>query len=244
MLIAHISDCHIALPAPDGSDRSGELARAVEHVNGLDPQPDLVVHSGDVAHDAKVEEYAEAVNLLDRLAAPLCVIPGNRDDRGAFRAAFAGLLPTDCHDEFVQYAVAAEGVWVILLDSVSTQSNKGRLCARRLEHFETMLDAAGDRQVVVFMHHPPFEVTASSYPVQFEDWADVDVFADIVSRHGGVRHIYCGHSHRTATGRVGGVDASTIPSMASDLRMGPQASAREVLPVYRFTAEHGPGGRL
>lgn len=237
MLIAHISDCHIALPAPEGSDRSGDLRRSVDYVNGLEPQPDLVVHTGDVAHDAKPEEYAEAARILDRLQAQLLAIPGNRDDRAAFRAAFAGRLPDNCHDEFIQYAMATEHFCVVLLDSISTQSNKGRLCEARLAHFEAMLSDAGDRPVAVFMHHPPFEVKESNYPIQFEDWGEVDAFSRIVSQHRNVKNIYCGHSHRTARGMAAGVEASTIPSMATDLRMGPPADVQDILPVYRLAGE-------
>ena len=234
MLIAHISDCHIALPAPAGSDRSGDLQRSVDYVNGLDPQPDLVVHTGDVAHDAKPEEYAEAIRILGGLQAKLVAIPGNRDSRAAFRRAFASHLPRDCHDEFIQYAVTTEHFCAVLLDSISTQSNKGRLCEARLTHFEAMLDAAGDTPVAVFMHHPPFEVTESNYPVQFENWSEVDAFCAIITQHRNVKNVYCGHSHRTARGIAGGVEASTIPSMATDLRMGPPASLQDVLPAYRF----------
>jgi 3',5'-cyclic AMP phosphodiesterase CpdA len=237
MLIAHISDCHIALPAPEGSDRSGDLRRSVDYVNRLDPQPDLVVHTGDVAHDAKREEYAKAVSILDRLQMRLCAIPGNRDDRAAFRTAFAGCLPDNCHNEFIQYAMVCKRCCAIMLDSISTQSNKGRLCAARLAHFEAMLSDAGDRPVVVFMHHPPFEVTESNYPIQFEDWGEVDTFSGIISRHRNVKQIFCGHSHRTAKGKVASVDASTIPSMAVDLRMGPPAGLQEVLPVYRLAGK-------
>ena len=237
MLIAHISDCHIALPPPAGSDRSGDLRRSVDYVNGLDPQPDLVVHTGDVAHDANPEEYAEAISILGRLRARLVAIPGNRDDRAAFRKAFAGHLPDHCHDEFVQYAVATEHCCALLVDSISTHSNKGRLCEARLAHFEALLDGAGDRPVAVFMHHPPFEVTESNYPVQFEDWGEVDAFSSIVAQHRNVKRIYCGHSHRTARGMVAGIEASTIPSMATDLRMGPPASVQDVLPVYRLAEE-------
>ena len=234
MLIAHISDCHIELPAVGGSDRAGDLSRSVEYVNRLDLQPDLVVHTGDVTHFGKPEEYAEAVRILNGLHAPFCVIPGNRDDRGELRKAFESRLPDGCHPEFVQYAVALDGLYAIMLDSVSTQSNKARLCETRLDHFSSMLDDAGDRPVMVFMHHPPFEVTESSYPVQFEDWSEVDALAGIISRHQNVLSVYCGHSHRSAMGKIAGVDASTIPSMASDLRMGPPADISEVLPVYRF----------
>jgi len=110
MLIAHISDCHIELPAVEGSDRAGDLSRSVDYVNGLDTQPDLVVHNGDVTHFGKPEEYAEAVRLLDGLNAPFCVIPGNRDDRGAMRKAFESRLPDGCHPEFIQYAIAFGGL--------------------------------------------------------------------------------------------------------------------------------------
>lgn len=236
MLIAHLSDSHIAVPAA-GGDRAQELRSYVEHINGLDPQPDLVVHSGDVTHNGTPAEYAESIGILDGLRAPLAVIPGNRDERGAFRAAFADRLPQDCHGEFIQYAIMNERLCVIMLDSVSTQSNKGRMCEARLAHFSAMLDDAGDRPVVVFMHHPPFEVTESSYPFQFEDWSNVEALSGIVSRHRNVRHIYCGHSHRTAKGKLADVGASTIPSMATDLRMGPPAGVQEVLPVYRFAEE-------
>ena len=236
MLIAHISDCHIALPPPDGSDRSNDLSRSVDHVNALDPQPDLVVHTGDVAHDAKLEEYDEALRILDRLEAPLCAIPGNRDRRTPFRDAFSDCLPESCHSEFIQYAISNGTHCAIMLDSISEHSNKGRLCEVRRAHFETMLDDAGDKQVIVFMHHPPFEVTESKYPIQFEDWSEVDAFAGVVERHGNILKVCCGHSHRTASGKVGGVGAATIPSIAEDLRLGPPATMEEILPVYGFDA--------
>ena len=237
MLIAHISDSHIELPAAEDSDRSGDLLRSVEHINTLDPQPDLVVHTGDVTHYGRPEEYAESVRMLDGLRAPFCVIPGNRDDRVELRKAFESRLPDNCHSEFVQYAIVNEGLCAIMLDSVSTQSNKARLCETRLSHFSALLAEAGDRPVVVFMHHPPFEVTESAYPVQFEDWSEVDALAEIVSRHRNVLNVYCGHSHRAAIGKIAGIGASTIPSMATDLRMGPPADLGEVLPVYRFAGE-------
>lgn len=229
MLIAQISDSHIAVPASSGSDRAGDLQRCVESINGLAPQPDLVVHSGDVAHYGKPAEYADAARILDGLRAQLCVIPGNRDDRRAFRAAFANRLPENCHGEFIQYAIAREQVCAIMLDTVSTQSNKGRMCKARLGHFDEMLNDAGGRAVVVFMHHPLFEIADAPEPFQFEDRSNRDDFSGIVSRHRNVQHIYCGHSHQTASGKIAGIDASTIPSIAVDLRKGRPAAMREAI---------------
>ena len=237
MLIAHISDSHIAVPAAEGSDRMRDLGRSVDYINGLDPQPDLVVHTGDITHNGTPAEYSESLTVLDQIRASLCVIPGNRDDRSALRAAFANRLPESCHGEFIQYSIVNDGWCVIMLDSISTQSNKGRLCETRLAHFSAMLDDAGDMPVIVFMHHPPFDVSVSTYPVQFEDWSDVDAFSGIISRHRNVRHVYCGHTHRTATGNIAGIGASTIPSLATDLRMDSPGTMQEVWPVYRFVVE-------
>jgi 3',5'-cyclic AMP phosphodiesterase CpdA len=175
----------------------------------------------------KPAEYAQAARILDWLRAQLCVIPGNRDDRLAFWAAFAARLPANCHREFVQYAIVREHACAIMLDTVSTQSKKGRLCKARLAHLGEMLNDAGNRQVVVFMHHPPFEIAEAPEPFQFEDRGNRDDFSGIVSRYRNARHIYCGHSHRTASGKIAGIDASTIPSVAADLRKGRPAGMQE-----------------
>ena len=178
MLIAHISDSHIELPAAEDSDRCRRSpAQRRAHQRARPPTRSGRAHrrchplrqTGGVCRERAI---------LDGLRAPFCVIPGNRDDRVELRKAFESRLPDNCHSEFVQYAIVNEGLCAIMLDSVSTQSNKARLCETRLSHFSALLDEAGDRPVVVFMHHPPFEVTESAYPVQFEDWSEVDALAE------------------------------------------------------------------
>ncbi len=234
MLITQISDCHIAWPPAGGTDRLGDLQRCVDYVNALDPQPDLVVHTGDIAHDGARIEYEKAAEKLENLRANLCVIPGNRDDRGQLRDAFADHFPANCHEEFVQYLVSTEKFCVIMLDTMSIESNKGRLCRARLDHLSGMLEEADGRPVVIFMHHPPFEIAVASVPFQFEDRANLVEFTEILSRHSNVCRIYCGHSHRTANGQVAGIVASTISSTAEDLRMDEPESLQELWPSYKL----------
>ncbi len=236
MLITQISDCHISWPPADGSDRLGDLEQCVAYVNSLDPQPDLVVHTGDVAHDAAQIEYDKAAEKLSELSAPFCVIPGNRDDRSLLRDTFSGHLPADCHDEFVQYLIAGEKLCVIMLDTLSYQSNKGRLCQVRLDHFKDMLNRAGDRPVVIFMHHQPFEIAIAKVPLQFEDRANLAEFSSILSGHGNVREIFCGHSHRTASGEVAGIPVSTITSTARDLRLDDPGRMAKLWPTRQLAS--------
>ena len=235
MLITQISDCHIAWPPADGTDRLGDLEQCVDYVNSLDPQPDLVVHTGDIAHDAKTIEYEKAAQRLAELRAPLCVMPGNRDDRRQLRKTFAHLLPADCHAEFIQYTISTEKLCVIMLDTLCTESNKGRLCRTRLDHFKTMLAEADGRPVVIFMHHQPFEIAIAKVPLQFEDRANLAEFAGILSGHDNVRQIFCGHSHRTASGQVAGIPASTITSTAKDLRLDDPGCMHRLWPSHQLS---------
>ncbi|WP_108882173.1 metallophosphoesterase [Anderseniella sp. Alg231-50] len=234
MLITQISDCHIAWPQPDGTDRLRDLERCVDFVNGLDPQPDLVVHTGDIAHDGARVEYEKAAEKLKELRAELCVIPGNRDDRSKLREVFADRLPANCHPEFVQYLVSTDELCVLMLDTMSTQSNKARLCRARMDHLKGMLEQANGRPVVIFMHHPPFEIAVAPVPFQFEDRANLAEFAELLSRHSDVRRIYCGHSHRAADGQIAGIAASTISCTAKDLRVGQPGHLEESWQTYRL----------
>lgn len=234
MLITQISDCHIAWPPAEGTDRLGDLERCVDYVNSLDPQPDLVMHTGDIAHDAKTIEYEKAAEKLAGLRAPFFVIPGNRDDRRQLRETFADHLAANCHEEFVQYMMSTEKLCAIMLDTLSTQSNKGRLCQVRLDHLDSMLNEAAGRPVVIFMHHQPFEIAIAKVPLQFEDRANLAEFSEILSGHGNVRQIFCGHSHRTASGQVAGIPAFTITSTAKDLRLDDPGCLDKLWPSHQL----------
>jgi hypothetical protein len=53
----------------------------------------------------------------------------------------------------------------------------------------------------------------------------------------GQRHVvgmFCGHTHRNAAGKVGGVPVSSMPSVAVDLRLGSYPAAFEAIPIYRL----------
>ena len=75
MIIAQISDTHIALDTPDTDQRIRDFERAIADINALDPGPDVIVHTGDIVHNGRSDEYAEAVRILAEARAPVYVIP-------------------------------------------------------------------------------------------------------------------------------------------------------------------------
>src|SRR5882672_4798053 len=52
-----ISDSHIGFNRPANPDVAGTLQAAVDEINALDRQPDLVIHTGDLSHLAKAGEF-------------------------------------------------------------------------------------------------------------------------------------------------------------------------------------------
>jgi 3',5'-cyclic AMP phosphodiesterase CpdA len=71
-----VSDSHLSARTPEATAHWDAL---VEHVAAA--APDLVVHAGDISTDGEVvpEDLAYARTQLDRIAAPLAVLPGNHD---------------------------------------------------------------------------------------------------------------------------------------------------------------------
>ena len=60
----------------------------VAAINELDPPPDVLVHTGDVVHNGRQDEYARAAAILAQARAPVHVLAGNKDDRANLREAF------------------------------------------------------------------------------------------------------------------------------------------------------------
>lgn len=242
MIIAQISDTHIDLDGPNGPARLSNLERCVEDINRLDPQPDVIIHTGDVAHNAKPAEYEEAIRVLSALRRPLCVVAGNRDDRAAIRAAFPAdtyLLPDT---SFVQYCVEALPVRLIAIDTRCEDSNKGEFCRVRANSLRAALAEDPTKPAVIFMHHPPFEVCESDYPFQFGSWDSVERIGWALEGQRQVVGMFCGHTHRNAAGMVGDVPVSSMPSVAVDLRLGRYPVEFRLDPLYkihRISAQRG-----
>ena len=228
MLIAQISDTHLKVPgklAYRRVDTAQALRDCVRELMTLDPQPDLIVHTGDLVDFGLPEEYEHLKSILAPLTTPLLAIPGNHDEREAMREAFAeeNYLPAR---GFLQFAVQRGPLRIVGLDTLIPGQGGGELCAERLAWLDTTLGEKPDVPTLVLMHHPPF-LTGIAHMDRL-GLAGRDGFAAVMRRHGQVQAILCGHVHRPATATVGGRAAMICPSpahqVALDLRPeGPSA---------------------
>ena len=78
--IAHVSDTHFGGP-PDARARAEPV---LAHLLALDPRPDVLLVTGDIADHGLPDEYAEARAVLDGWPGPQLVGTGNHDVREAF----------------------------------------------------------------------------------------------------------------------------------------------------------------
>jgi 3',5'-cyclic AMP phosphodiesterase CpdA len=203
-------------------DAARQLARAVEHLAGLTPRPDVTIITGDLAESGSPEEYARARDVLDALPMPFYVVPGNHDDRERLREAFRDhtYLP---RDGFIQYAIDTHPVRLIAMDTVVPGLPWGHLCEERLGWLECRLAEAPRQPTVIFMHHAPFPTG-----IRLMDAMGLVEGAEglgaIVERHSQVERVLCGHLHRPVQVRWRGTMASSAPStglqVALDLRQG------------------------
>ena len=220
MLIAQITDTHISTPGSrnDRVFRTAEhLARAVAHLRGLQPQPDLVLATGDLVEQGGVDEYDRLREILAPLPMPVFLIPGNHDDRRNLAAAFSShaYLPRD--GGFVQYTVEDWPLRLVALDTLIPGASGGRLCAERLAWLEARLAEAPERPTLVFMHHPPFATgIAAMDELGLEG---IDELAAVIRRHPQVERMACGHLHRTIVRRFAGTVACTCPATAHQIAL-------------------------
>lgn len=219
MLIAQITDLHVQeKPGLDGVMASDHLARCVATLNRLDPRPDLVVMTGDLTEHGGAAEYALLGAVIAKLDIPYLLISGNHDDPVQLRQAFAHDAHLQANNRFIQYVDDSRPVRIVALDTTVPRQSHGALCHDRLQWLARRLSEQPERPTVIIMHHPPFDTGMRQMDAigLLEGRSE---FADIVSTHGNIERILCGHIHRTVISLVGGVVASTCPATAHQVEL-------------------------
>jgi Icc protein len=217
-LIAHVSDTHFGGP-PDARARA---ERILAHLDAMDPRPDALLVSGDIADHGTAEEYAEARRVLDSWTGPRALVTGNHDVRSEF---VRGLLDREA-DGPVLFALEAARFRLLVLDSLvdavdGQRQDHGVVGKDQLEWLERRLVEDG-RPTFVTLHHPPLDIGLELMaPILLRD---PEPLASVIAKHPHVVATLVGHAHTacatTFAGRpllIGGGSASTVTMDAEEL---------------------------
>jgi Icc protein len=208
MKFVQITDTHIV---PRGNLLYGlnpidRLALCVGDINLRHPDAAFAIVTGDLAHKGEPAAYAALRQELGKLKIPLHLILGNHDDREAFAAAFPE-TPRDDYG-FIQYSFDIGETLGICLDTNEPGQPYGTFCEKRAQWLRWTLAGAGDRPVMIFIHHPPFKVQLK----RMDDISLLDPshFIAAIERRRNIRHLFFGHLHRPIAGSWRGIPVSTL----------------------------------
>jgi 3',5'-cyclic AMP phosphodiesterase CpdA len=180
-------------------DPDVQLQKGIAHVNEFNADADLVVFCGDLTHTGDEASYEMLRKRLEDLDIPYKLMMGNHDIRENFVSVF-GDAQLD-KNGFLQQVVDGPCVKLILLDTLNgppynyPYSHQGLLCEERLSWLDEELKQSGDKPCIIFMHHPAHKT--GFVAMDTIRLMDGERFYEVVKRNGNVRHIVCGHVHRT-----------------------------------------------
>lgn len=197
--IVQLSDTHVGFQGPPDPLGTKAFERAVDLINGLAPQPDLILFTGDLTHDSEdPAEHAKRMKSFRDIASRLRVktryhVPGEHD-----AALDGGTLFRETLGE-THYSFDHRGVHFVALDNVSL----GRPIVGKAQLAWLQKDLARyprTAPIIVFTHRPLFDLRSEW------EWftSDGDAVMNVLAPYDNVTVLY-GHIHRVdhhVTGNV------------------------------------------
>lgn len=234
--IVQITDCHVFSSRDgrfDGVDTSASLDRVIDRINETE-SPDMVLVTGDLVNDGGEQAYQRLLASLKRLNAGVFCLPGNHD------------TPALMHRIINEANVATDKVlegynWrIVLLDTMLPDTHAGSLSGEELGFLEEMLRSAGDRFVLVAMHHHPVSVHSPWMDTMMLD--NPEEFFAVIDRYPAVKVVTWGHIHQVFTRRRNTVKLLGTPSTCRQFRLdGETSKMDDKPPAYRRTRLHRDG---
>ena len=216
--VLQISDTHLFADTTRrlvGIDTEGSLQEIMALIHERVLPVDLVLATGDLAHDASKASYQRLGRHLETLGAPVYYLPGNHDD-GRIMAEY---LATDT---ISMPAAVQHGEWLlIMLDSSLPDSARGHLAPAELTKLERELNNHPDCHILICLHHHPLPSGSAWLDKMSLD--NADAFFEIVDRYKNVRGIVWGHIHQPSDRERNGVRMLSIPSTCIQFTPGQTA---------------------
>jgi hypothetical protein len=74
-----MSDCHIGFAKPANPDAHATLNVAIDKVLAMPDRPAFMIHTGDISHSAKANEFDDAQQMIGRAKLDVHYSPGEHD---------------------------------------------------------------------------------------------------------------------------------------------------------------------
>jgi hypothetical protein len=209
-----ISDSHIGFKAPANPNPAATLDEAIGKIGTLTDKPTFMIHTGDITHLSKPEEFDTADQLITKAKLDTFYVPGEHDivdaDRGkAYMERYGKKLGAKGKG---WYSFDQNGVHFIGLVNVADlkAGGMGSLGAEQLAFLEADLkDKPASTPIVLMAHIPLWTV--------YDKWGwgtDDAVQALALTKRFGSVTVLNGHIHQVMQKVEGGVTFHTARSTA------------------------------
>jgi Icc protein len=198
-VIAHLSDPHLLagrVRQYDAIDTEEHLAAALARLRRVDPAPQALVFTGDLADKGEPEAYARLRAIVEPAAADLGAevvwVMGNHDEREAYSEALFGAASGEPQDRVRDVA----GLRVVALDTTVPGWHHGDLTDDQLAWLADVLATPAEHGSVLALHHPPIPVPMLR-AAEIIELHDQHRLAEVVTGTD-VRAVIGGHFHYTS----------------------------------------------
>ncbi|MCK9534487.1 MAG: 3',5'-cyclic-AMP phosphodiesterase [Pseudomonas sp.] len=204
--VVQLTDSHLFAGLHDrlmGMQTDHSLEQVIELIATEQAQIDLLMCTGDISQDGSIASYQRFAQKVGRLGAPMRWLAGNHDERLALQQVCA-------HTDRLE-PVYDLGAWrIVVLDSSVPEHVYGQLAQDQLAILQQALSRAGERHVLIAVHHHPLPIKSL--------WMDkiglrnADQLLSIISRYPQVKAVICGHVHQEFDQQLHGVRWLATPS--------------------------------
>jgi 3',5'-cyclic AMP phosphodiesterase CpdA len=208
--IAHISDTHLLAGGKlqyGVVDTVQHLQMALDRLSRIDPVPQAIVLTGDLADRGEPEAYAQLRSMIEPAAAAMgaqvvwCM--GNHDDRTAYaRSLFAADPTADVMDRVYE----VDGLRIVALDTSVPNYHHGEITDEQHDWLASVLAEPAPLGTILAMHHPPIAIpmlpAAAIIELDGQDRLETALAGT------DVRMILGGHFHYSSYGTFAGIPVS------------------------------------
>jgi 3',5'-cyclic AMP phosphodiesterase CpdA len=208
-VIAHLSDTHLLAGSArqyDAIDTVERFRQALDRVGRIDPPPQALVFTGDLADVGDPAAYRILRELVepmaDAIGAQVVWCMGNHDDRAAYSRELFG-EESDASQDRV-YDVA--GLRIVSLDTTVPGWHHGEVAESQLAWLRDVLATPAQHGTILALHHPP--IPSPMVPAsELIELRDTEGLADVL-RGSDVRAIVGGHYHFSSHSTFAGIPVS------------------------------------
>ncbi len=208
-VVAHLSDPHLFAGGQRQYgviDTEANLQLALDRLTRLQPAPQALVFTGDLADRAEPAAYRRLRELVEpaaeALGATVVWVMGNHDERAPYAEGLFGAASDEPQDRVHDVA----GLRIISLDTSVPGYHHGELTDAQLTWLSEELTTPAEHGTLLALHHPPIPIPMMR-AAEIIELADQHRLAEVITGSD-VRGILGGHFHYSTYSTFAGVPVS------------------------------------